>query len=616
LSASIELARIGRDCLSLELTELSIDDQALTTFYALGREPSLLILDNVRSEEAVRPWLPLARMPCHVVVTTVLDSWDRSWRVMGVEPLPDPVSLDLVEKLAGVEMAGRHGARLVAFAGGLPIQLVPRCLTLAKDVRRRGDDVIAALTDNTLESFGGVYERLEPEARLVLHAAARFNTQRIIAEELKSLLAKGTGWDAHEVARHLDACLDVQLLQGEAELRMHQLFATFVREKPPADEIGGLFKDVVKAQASRLVELAEAVAAEPNRADLAVTLMAFPVDQASWAPANVELSLGESMTIGKALSETGQFTTARPWFERAVAEAEKGDVQGHVDHESLWISLHQVGFCLSETGEFAAARPCYERAVAEIEKGDVHGRVNHDGLGISLHQVALCLSRTGEFAAARTWYERAVSAKEKGDVHGRIDHASLGSSLHQIGFCLISTGELAAARPWYERAVTEKETGDVHGRVDHRSLGISLHQVGHCLSGTGEFASARLWFERSVSEKEKGDVHGRIDHESLGSSLHMIGHSLSSTGEFAAARPWYERAIAAKDKGDIHGRIDHQSLGSSLHSVGSCLSNTDGLAAARPWFERAVAEKEKGDVHGRINQDSLGASREALKACN
>ena len=35
----------------------------------------------------------------------------------------------------------------------------------------------------------------------------------------------------------------------------------------------------------------------------------------------------------------GQFEAARPWFERAVAEKEQGDVHGRVDHASLGRSL-------------------------------------------------------------------------------------------------------------------------------------------------------------------------------------------------------------------------------------------------------------------------------------
>ena len=85
--------------------------------------------------------------------------------------------------------------------------------------------------------------------------------------------------------------------------------------------------------------------------------------------------------MGDCYSSTGRFEEARPWFERAVAEAEKGDVHGRIDHASLGRSLHQVGDCYSSTGRFEEARPWFERAVAEAEKGDVHGRVDHESSG-------------------------------------------------------------------------------------------------------------------------------------------------------------------------------------------------------------------------------------------
>jgi tetratricopeptide (TPR) repeat protein len=123
--------------------------------------------------------------------------------------------------------------------------------------------------------------------------------------------------------------------------------------------------------------------------------------------------------------------------------------------------------------------------VAEEEKGDVHGRIDHAELGRAMHQVGYCLSSMGRYEEARPWLERAVAEAEKGDVHGRIDHGSLGSSLHQVGYCLLRTGRYAEAQQWFERAVAEKEKGGLFGRIDHASLGISLHGVGDCLLSTG-----------------------------------------------------------------------------------------------------------------------------------
>ena len=48
-------------------------------------------------------------------------------------------------------------------------------------------------------------------------------------------------------------------------------------------------------------------------------------------------------------------------------------MHGRIDDESLGMSLHKLGDCLSSAGQYAEARPWYERAVAEKEKGDVYG---------------------------------------------------------------------------------------------------------------------------------------------------------------------------------------------------------------------------------------------------
>jgi tetratricopeptide (TPR) repeat protein len=615
--AKIDLARIGRLFLDLEFpSDLRIEDQCLRTLCTLGAAPSLLIFDNIRSIDDARSLMPPAGMPCHVVATTVLDRWDATWHALSVEPLSHKASLELITGIVGRELADRHGQKLVTLAGGLPVQLVPASVTLAYKARRGREDAITlTLAREASQSFQGVYEMLEPPARLLLHAAANLNSQRIVRDELKVHLAEAADWSVDEFHDHLDACLDVHVLEGVAELRMHQLFVAFLVKIDPSGEIAASLVRIAKVQAQRFVDIAASLVNAPNQADLAATLTTYPVELESWKGPGREILLEKGEVVGAALSVVGRFAAARPWFERAVTAKEKGDGHDRADHQGLGRSLYEVGCCLSRTGEFAAARAWFERAVTTQEKGDVHGRVDHESLGRSLHGVGDCLSRTGEFAAARPWFERAVTAKQKGDVYGRVNHTSLGISLHQVSYCLSSTGAFAAARSWSERAITEAEKGDPHGRVDHERLSISLHQMGHCLFSTGEFVAARPWFERAVAEAEKGDAHGRVDHESIGGSLDQVGYCLSGTAAFGAARPWFERAVTAKEKGDLYGRVDHESLGKSLHQVGYCLFSTGQFTAARPWFERAVAAKEKGDVYGRVNHDSLGRSLYQVGNC-
>jgi tetratricopeptide (TPR) repeat protein len=89
-------------------------------------------------------------------------------------------------------------------------------------------------------------------------------------------------------------------------------------------------------------------------------LSAHSLHVSSWEALIVDSS--DWHAIGYAATELGRFAEARPWFERAVAAKEKGDVYGRVDASSLGTSLHQVGYCLSSQGQFAEARPWFERA--------------------------------------------------------------------------------------------------------------------------------------------------------------------------------------------------------------------------------------------------------------
>jgi hypothetical protein len=99
-----------------------------------------------------------------------------------------------------------------------------------------------------------------------------------------------------------------------------------------------------------MVKAATEVAAAPNRADLASTLMTYSFDLERWNDPDAAVSIEDGTHIGAALYETGQFAAARPWFERAVAEADQGDVHGRVDHASLKSIRQALANCLREIG--------------------------------------------------------------------------------------------------------------------------------------------------------------------------------------------------------------------------------------------------------------------------
>jgi hypothetical protein len=410
------LAALGQTVLESALSPgMDLADQGMRVLQKLGPAPVLLIYDNARSIDAIQPWLPSAGIACHVIITTLLDLWDRDWRVLHVPPLSHSASLTLIARTASPTLADRYGERLATVAEGLPFQLVPSCSALVYEEKRgrTASALLSMLSSQAQNSFLSVYRLLSTQSRLLMHAAARLNPQRIPIDELRSHVTPAVGWSGDEFQDYLDECLDLQVLQGIDELRIfHQLFAQFVFGMPASEEIAEHSVSIARAQIARMIEVAGQLVEHPSRADLAVLLMVYSPDPSRWCRGEIEVSVSDGETVGRALAEVGAFDAARPWFERAVAAAEKGDVHGRVDHASLGRSLHQVGYCLSSTGGFDAARPWFERAVAAAEKGDVHGRVDHESLGNSLLAGAVCLRHCGHHQDAEMWEARAAQIKQ------------------------------------------------------------------------------------------------------------------------------------------------------------------------------------------------------------
>ncbi len=588
---AMELAKLGQTALKLDFPEeLKIDAQGEWTLQHLAASaPTLLIYDNVQSETAIEAWLPRAGMACHVVITTLLDRWEVGWVAFDVTPLSRQDSINLIERTVGSSLANRYGTRLTDVAGGLPVQIIPRCSTLAHEEKRgRGGAASLALLDpKAKSSFSGVYQLLSASARLLLHAAARLSPQRIPSDELRSHMVKGVGWSEGEFADYLDACLDFYTLQGVGELRMHQLFAKFVLDIQASDAVATPLAAIVQTQLARMLEVAQELAAHPNRADLAALLMVFLPNPEHWDQGDAKVSVADGEVVGRALLGIGVFEAALPWFERAVAAKEQGDVHGRVDHASLGTSLHQVGYCLSSTGQFEAALPWFERAVAAKEQGDVHGRVDQASLSTSLHQVGHCLSSTGQFEAALPWFERAVAASEQGDVHGRVDHASLGTQPEPGGSLPVEHrsvrggAALVRARRRRQRAGRRARPGR-SGEPRHQPApGGSLPVEHRSVRGGAALVRARRRRIRAGRRARPGR-----SCESLGTSLHLVGHCLSSTGQFEAALPWFERAVAASEQGDVHGRVDRTSIAASLRAGADCLAQLGRHAEATDWEKR------------------------------
>jgi hypothetical protein len=93
----------------------------------------------------------------------------------------------------------------------------------------------------------------------------------------------------------------------------------------------------------------------PADPQLAAGLRAYPANVTFWSttvlPEDGAALDARARALGDGLRMDGRFDEARGWYERAVAQAAKGDVHGRIDHASLGGSLHAVGSCYAGTGK-------------------------------------------------------------------------------------------------------------------------------------------------------------------------------------------------------------------------------------------------------------------------
>lgn len=597
-----ELAKLLRDARPLYPDD-SIEDRcrrALRELGAAGR--ALVIYDAIADARTLHEWLPYDGLDWHLIATSTSASWARSWAVVELGPLPDRAARELAVAILGDGAAAtRLVEPVVAKAAGVTIELCASAAAAHERLRRGGtvERISAELAAETASSFESAWALLSDDAHLVLQVASTFVTPRTPIALVASVLRHRQRSTA-QIDAAIDSVRDRKLAGGDrSALEVHRLVARFVRDRSPLGEPArrSLFRGLLAA--------AGALSERPGDLDPREVVLAHSLALTDWA--SVIGDGHEAHVIGNALCRLGRFADALAWFERAVADNERG-AGGRLDPEQIGASLHQLGYCYSHLGRFEDALPWFERAVASKQRGDARGRVNSASVGTSLHQIGHCHAQLGRFDAALPWFERAVAAAETGDGRGRVDSTILGTSLHRVGLHYRNLGRYAEALPWFERAVAAKQRGDKRGRVDPARLGASLLQVGQCHVQLGRWAEAMPWLERAVAATQRGDVHGRLDHEGLGDSMLWLGVCCWGIGKHAEALTWCESSVAAKQKGDKHGRVDHVSLGKSLGQVGACHVNLEQFADALPWLERAVAAKQQGNIHGRVDRASVGRS--------
>lgn len=457
----------------------------------------LLVLDNARSSEQVRPLLP-GSASCTAVVTSrdVLSGLvaREGATVVELQPLAGEAATELLTSLIGPRATAEPDALqdLARLCGELPLAL----RVVAQQVRTRSDqslsDVVSEVVDgrdrlDLLDAGDGAatdlravlswsYESLDDGP------ARAFRLIGLLPGEDADVpaLAALCGATRRETRRWLDALVKAHLVERSESGRVRQ-------------------HDLLRAYAA---EVAREVDSTAERADARSRLLRFYARSAT-AAITVSRPDGEYNRPkpveggGEPLSFV-EVSEAQAWLERerrnVLAAVESAD---RADSDAVFAVVREFSDHLSFNGHFADGVRMHSR---ELELGRLVGSSLAEHT--ALCGLGNCYAFAGDLDDAERAFEEAARIDERvGNRAGRAVAVGL------LGTIAAARGNLARAEKCFHETVgILRELGPPY------AVAIGLYCLGKCSVRGDDPDAARRWFEESLRMCDEEDLpFHRID---------------------------------------------------------------------------------------------------------
>ncbi|MGK5739445.1 AfsR/SARP family transcriptional regulator [Micromonospora sp. URMC 103] len=597
--------------------------QAAALFRSLTADLRLLVLlDNARSAEQVRPLLP-GGAATRVLVTS-------RERLLGlvVREGAERVEIDALDEADAVELIGRvAGPETVAAEPDAARDLARRCGLLPLALRiaavdlpvgierpvaararqlagrsrlpllRTGDDSASGVT----AVFHHSYDRLAPSAQRVF----RFLGLLPVTEFDRSLAVALAGGPADEVEPSLLRLADAHLLTVGPGRRfvvhdlLHEYAGGLTRNRDPAEERAAAVRRVHRWYLDRAASACRLLAPQLLQVDTAAppSFFAGPAEAVTWL--DEEYDHLRSLTLRAA--ERGVPDLA---WRLALALRVKFLAARDID---AWLTVTRAGLRAAEAqGQVkAVAALCLSLAIAHVLEGRPNEAIAHSARARRLSRrigwtegdlsarslTAVQLSRMGRTRAAERQLAHTVAA------HGDAGGAQVAVALNNLGVTRILTGRLADAAADLAEALRRHERAGAK-----RGAASALINLGVLSLWRGQLGQAYEQLSRAAERYEElGDVEGRAAAAGHLAVVRMFQGDLSGALRTAV------RGLAA-----LRTVTDPLAQALVLHSLGTVRLELGHRRLAAAYFRRALRLSDQADAaQGRVLA-LLGLSRAHL----
>jgi len=528
-------------------------------------QPILIVLDNARDAEQVRPLLP-GTGAARAIVTSrdrLAGLVVREGAVpLALDVLDPPAAAALIQQVAGLPVA-EEGAREVArLCGRLPLALRLAAERIARDPAAGLDRTLAELSDPgaRLASLGidedqsstvqrvlaWSYDALPGQAQLVLRRLGLVSVPEVAGPAAAALA--GLGLNATRRQLHVLANGNLLIASG-GRYSLHDLVRCFARERAARqDPAAERDASVARLTAWYLHSACAARAAlSPQLPALRPQVPAPPVEPASFGTADQALAWFETERRGLVAATQAAFDHSLFTAAWQLATALYGFFELR-KYWNDWVETHQIAL----------------QAAQQVGDGEAEGRIwcNLGNAYRPRHQ----------FDEAIGCYRRAQALfRQVGYRQGQ------GKVLGNLGTTVFAMGRHAEAIGYQQQALAcFREIGDGYG------MALTLTNLGEAFCAAGRMDEGMAAHGEALEKFRQ--VH---DLEGEARALSGAGKALAAAGQHAAALDRHERAALLFD------------------AVGNRLEQAYALAdmmAAR----FALGEQGPAAAHGRRAADLFG----------
>ena len=566
----------------------------------------LLVLDDVRDYQQVKPYLPPTESRFKVLITTRQQELGESFKTLRLSVLTPDAAIALLVSFVGqerIEQERDQAEHLCKQLGYLPwgLELVGRYLKRKPDLslaqmRQRLD-----LKHRSLQN-----PSQETTARLGVEAAFELSWQELdeVAQELGCLLSLFAvapipwSWvkqclpdrDAEVLEDARDyALLNLSLLErpSQGTYQLHQLIREFLRGKldqlAEADQLKERFCQVMVAAAQQIPDT-------PIRQDIITATPMIP-HLAEAASVYQEWLRDEDLIwpfigLGRFYSGQGAYEQALPWYKLCVSVTKKRLTE---EHPTVATSLNNLAELYYSQGRYAEAEPLLHQA-SELWKrllGEEHPAVAQ-----SLNNLANLYESQGRYTEAEPLFLQALELRKR--LLGQ-EHPDVAQSLNNLAELYYSQGRYTEAEPLLHQALElwKRLLGE-----EHPAVAQSLNNLANLYNSQGRYTEAEPLFLQALELSKR--LLGQ-EHPHVATILNNLAYLYDSQGRYDQAEPLLTQALELRKR--LLGE-EHPDTATSLNDLANLYSTQGKYDQAEPLLIQALALRKRllGEEHPLVTQ--------------